>query len=206
MYTSIDFVKSLGGLGADGFLVKMIEIADEYINSETKDDFSQLEEGVAKVFDGDDRPIVLVYPRLVSLSKLEYLSNYSTDTWSEYDLDSGLYTYGKGWVTVDSDWTQPYRAWRLTRKKGRTVFPKGLQNIKVTGNWGWSAVPKLIELVSATIAKELSSKFVTELSSERLGDYSYNNVVKQVNKTVESLSIENVLMDFKLHKMMGVMV
>lgn len=204
MYTTVNFVKSLGGLGTTDFLAKMVGIADEYINSETKDDFSGLEEGEAKVFDGEDLSYVLVYPRLTNLSKLEYLSNYSTNDWSEYDLSSGLYTYGKGWVLVNSDWTQPFRSW-INKRKGRVVFPKGSQNIRVTGNWGWSAVPKQIELVSATIAKELSTKFVTELSSERLGNYSYNNMTKKINQTVESLSIENLLIDFKLHKILGVL-
>lgn len=206
MYTTVDFVQSLGGSGEIEFIAKMIEVADEYINSETQDNFSQLEEDEAKIFDGRDLPHVLVRPRLVFMTKLEYLSDYETNTWTEYDLSTGIYSFGKGWVLVDSSWSQPYRSWIKKTSKPRVVFPKGFQNIRVTGNWGWASVPKQIDLVSATLARELSSKFVTELSSERLGDYSYNNLSKQVQKTVEGLSIENILLDFKLHKIVGVLV
>lgn len=202
MYSDVTLVKSLGGVGGNDVLALLISSADEYINSETLDDFSELQNGVAKVFDGSGSSIVLTNPKLSALSKLEYLSDYKNDVWSECDLSSGIFTFGKGWVIVDSGWTQSYRTW-FVGKTGRTVFPKGLQNIRVTGDWGWNSVPAQIRLASATLAAQLSVKVSSELSSERLGDYSYTKRAKDLLKSVESLSIQGIIDEFRLHKLVG---
>ena len=66
--------------------------------------------------------------------------------------DDGDRTYENTWATTDYDLMPenavahgtPY-AWVEVTPQGRYTFPKQLKGTKITGTWGWSAVPVTIK-------------------------------------------------------------
>lgn len=56
------------------------------------------------------------------------------------------------------------------------VFAKGTQNIEITGTFGYTSVPKLVEelatLIVIRIMREKSLGMTDEITEERIGDYS----------------------------------
>ena len=56
------------------------------------------------------------------------------------------------------------------------VFAKGTQNILITGKFGYSVIPKLVEelatLIVIRIMREKSLGMTDEITEERIGDYS----------------------------------
>lgn len=178
-----------------------IKVAEGIVNKETGDNFSRKDVNVVKLFDGDGTLQVLVTPYLINLTKVEV--KIDSDSWEEYLLD-GL-RWGPGYVMIDSEWRQPYRRWRRTLASecyqlGRSVFPRGTKNIKLTGDWGWESVPDVIRQATAFIASNLLASNKIE-TSERLGDYSVNYGSKSSRELVTKL-VEY----YRLHKIIGVLV
>lgn len=151
-YCTPDKVESWSGKTyRDETLVQTaIESACELIERETKDSFA-LEATTAKLFDGDGRALLLVHPTLNNLTKVETYDEV-VESWTEIALIAlvirkTLLKYRK--FPRDFPAHRGRRYWFYTWKP---YFPVGTQNIRITGDWGWPAVPKSIEILAAKFA------------------------------------------------------
>ena len=101
--------------------------------------FYQTASGVARYFTSDSSS-ELVIDDLVSIDT----NGLTTDI-------SGNYTYGRTWATTDyvlapfnaSEFDMPYTYIELAQH-GRYAFPTWSKGVKITGTWGFPAVPRAI--------------------------------------------------------------
>lgn len=103
-------------------------------------------------------------------------------------LTSGL---GNDYLAYPANTTQK-NSIKLLGTAVYDLFPKGKQNIKITGKFGYgSAVPADIELVATKLVGAIIQKGLKggEIASERLGDYS----VSFIDEKAEEMGIKEVL-------------
>ena len=96
-----------------------------------------------------------------------------TTSWYTNDADS-IYLDPEAVTTEEGDMAELH----LRLKYKRKLFPSGMGNIKITGTYGWVAVPARIKQAAILLCRaendpSLYPNYDSRLKSEKLGDYSY---------------------------------
>lgn len=133
----------------DVTLQRSLDASEEQVNAFTGRRFSADESAVVRYYDALDRAVVAIDP----------LST-TTDLVVQVDQD-GDGTF-EDTLTINTDFRlDPYNAvalgWPYTSLAALTgtTFPKGSRRIKVTGRWGWPAVPASIKQATLIQASRL---------------------------------------------------
>ncbi|MDY6834829.1 MAG: hypothetical protein SVY53_08555 [Chloroflexota bacterium] len=176
---------------ADLYLRATKELIDAY----TEDEFLPTE-GV-KLFNGSDERFLYVKPRLRSLSKVEIYS--STGEWVEQDTDS--YVWRKAYVEKLTYYEEPRMPDYVRPIKPR--FPKGNENVRLTGTWGAASLPAMIQLIAISLAQHMDGAPDSAIVSERLGSYSVSYEQGGMRKGIPS-NIARDLDEYCLHRWQGV--
>jgi hypothetical protein len=81
-----------------------------------------------------------------------------------------------------------------------TIFVEGFQNIKITYNGGYAAVPDVIQMLCAEFVMQMFDPSILSdlLERERIGDYSYTRAKEYFDKV--SFSKRQMLNSYKLRK------
>lgn len=155
-----------------------IDDAKILIKRHCNQEFDSNEEDVSKYFNGNDGDILDLYPRC-------YVMTAVVDT--SYPLtDLVNLKYGNNFSCLEAEHEIADLGERYRVRTGGfdKMFPLGSNNIKVTGNWGWAAIPDDIvnickELVQRLVIKGLDIRqWMTPFQSERTSDgYSYTKPV-----------------------------
>jgi len=167
--------------GGDAVLEACIESASRAIDGFTGRRFYQIT-ATARVFTAEDSQWLYV-PDLVSVSSLV------TD-------DDGNRVYETTWASTDydlepfnaSDTGHPYTSVEIT-PDGDYSFPVGIRKgVKITGTWGWPAVPDAINeatlIQSARYAKRMAAPFGLD---QNAGDTGQAMSIPSVDPDVKAL-------------------
>ena len=162
-----------------------------YIDNYCNRTFEQ-ESVTYKLYDGSGTSELLI-DDLLTLTKIETLDE-------ENNVDETLDSTDDYWLYPANE-TPKNRIRINTANAPIAVFPKGHQNIKVTGTFGQSAsVPEDIRLVAtklvAGIISEKNLDIAGEIKSEKLGEYSVT--LQDVERQANHLGIKEVLDRYRL--------
>ncbi|MEW6613938.1 MAG: hypothetical protein AB1401_00480 [Thermodesulfobacteriota bacterium] len=171
-YCTEDIVSLWVSLTGKSTTVKnvLMEAATEYVDNATGDKFVK-EDGAAKLFDGMGSEVLKVWPKLRSITKLEVMDD--AGDWEEVSSDE--YRIADNWIE---------------RTDG--TFPNGIDNVRVTGNWGWTSTPNIIKLVTGRIAAVMLEQ-KGQITSETIGAYSVTTGKDG------AITVEQVLNMYRLH-------
>lgn len=165
---------------ADSVIEGKIDDAKIFIKTHCKQEFDVSEEGVAKYFNGNDGDILDLYPRCYAVTAIVDNSYALTDLVN--------LKYGDNFSNLEAKYPIASLGLRYRRTRAITegfdkMFSLGSNNIKVTGNWGWAAIPDDIinackQIVERLVIKRLDIRsWTTPFQAERTPDgYSYNKV------------------------------
>ncbi|MCK5492977.1 MAG: hypothetical protein KAJ14_07695 [Candidatus Omnitrophica bacterium] len=164
----------------------MKDYIDNYCGREFED------ESVShKLYDGDGTKELLM-DDLITFTKIEILDedgniDYTIDASDEY------YIY-------PANKTPKTRIILNAFNAPVTIFPRGCQNVKVYGTFGYAeTVPNAIELVAtklvAGIIGEKNPDIAGEIKEEKLGEYRVE--MQEISKMANHLSIEKILDQYR---------
>lgn len=175
----------------DDQINEWIDAVDTYIDNYCNRTFEE-ESATYKLYDGSGTSELLI-DDLLTLTKIEMLDE-------DNDVDETLDSEDEYWL-YPANKTPKNRIRINTANAPISIFPKGHQNIKVTGKFGQSeSVPEDIRLVAtklvAGIISEKNLDIAGEIKSERLGEYSVT--LQDVEKQANHLGIKEVLDRYRL--------
>jgi len=158
---------------------RAIAFASAWIELQTGDVFED-EPSTAKVFSPkqDDRSLLWVTPRLRSLTSVEVRDD-TASTWETLVI-TGIEVGTKGAY--------------IRHIQG--VFPQGTDTVRITGDWGWTAVPSIIREVCAEVAAMRLNQQIGQVQAERMaagGSVKFN----------DDISLRKLLWKYTLHKFTG---
>jgi len=144
--------------------------AQQLIDQETQRNFKADTNASERLYDGNDR-VDLVIDDCVEITKVEVGSNYYGDSFTEIEEGgtSGYYLFPNNY----SEQGLPIRKVHLRNR----YWIQGIQNMRITAKWGYSAsVPADISFV-ATMLSALMYKYgrsgaIGGIKSEKIGEYS----------------------------------
>ena len=97
------------------------------------------------------------------------------------ELDAGWWTWDQASVFVDlttsgSGIFDPELAYMRSRSQQQGIFPKGFENIRIKGTYGYAVVPEPIKRLCIILVQhdndpDLYTSYLYD--SEKIGDYSY---------------------------------
>jgi len=155
----------------------IVEGAERKVEELTKDVFYP--KAFVKYFDGKGKDRMFLNFTATVLTVTEILV-------FGVELDSSWWTFDEQSVYLDPEAASAgLPELHLRMKETRALFPKGNNNIKITGTIGHLTCPApikraIIMLCRAENDSSLYSQYNSGFESERLGDYSYK---KQTTKT-----------------------
>ena len=170
----------------DDQINEWIDAVEAYIDNYCNRTFEQ-ESATSKLYDGSGTSELLI-DDLLSLTKVETLDE-------DNEVDETIDSTDEYWL-YPANTTPKYRIRINTANAPIAVFPKGHQNIKVTGTFGQSeSVPEDIRLAAtklvAGIIAEKNLDIAGEIKSEKLGEYQIT--VQDVEKQANHLGIDKIL-------------
>jgi len=170
----------------DSQITEWISVVKEYIDDYCGREFEQ-ESATYKLYDGDGSRELLI-DDLLTLTKIEILNE---DGEVEYTIDGShdYYLYPANKTPKTRIILEP-----LNADIGH--FPKGRQNVKITGTFGFaSTVPEDISFAAtklvAAIIQEGNYDIGSEIKSEKLGEYTVT--YQEVSEMAERLGINDIL-------------
>lgn len=163
---------------------------EAYINNYCGCEF-ETESASNKLYDGNGTREILI-DELLTLTKIEILDE---DGNVDYTLDNDDYY----WLYPAND-TPKKRIVINSANAPIGWFSKGNQNVKITGNFGYSSsVPTDIELIAtklvAGIIGEKNLDIAGEIKSEKLGEYAVS--MQDISKMANHLEIIEVMNKYR---------
>lgn len=139
----------IGDTGDDATLQRALDASEEQVNTYTGRRFTADGAAVVRYYDALDKGIVSIDP-LSSVTDLAVAVDQDGDGTFEdtltIDVDYRLAPYNA--LALSQPWTS------LIAQTG-TTFPSGTRRIRVTGRWGWPAVPASIKQATLIQAARL---------------------------------------------------
>jgi len=121
---------------------------------------------------GKNRIDLNLNPDILTITEIQISGVVLPESWYAYDKNS-IYLDPSN---ADDDISN--LAELLLRLKTKALFPLGMNNIKITGTYGWTSCPSAIKKAAVILCSyENDSTLYTayeNLSSDSLGDHSYN--------------------------------
>jgi hypothetical protein len=182
-YTTKTKVAYLLGVEESVIQDEWLEWAEEELEERTQKVFREITV-TNKRYDGtgSDELILDEYP-ITAITKIEYLYQYQpTEVWLE--LASTYYRlYTKnGIIKLTPD---------LSGLTDIDAFEEGVQNIRITYKYGYTVVPKIVELLATLLTAQKYQIYLDQvdgtISSERIGDYSVNFAVGNAEVKISDL-------------------
>lgn len=164
-YATVEEMKariSMQGAEADGDLLEHLLAASREIERKTARNFNQSAAAVARFFDGSGRPKLRI-DDLLSISA----EGIAVDTGLDGAFATTFDPATESWVVQEpynaSELGEPFTALRLLPLSGATasvgevlsVWPAGRRNVRITGGWGWAAVPAAIKELCVKLARDI---------------------------------------------------
>jgi hypothetical protein len=151
----------------------VIDRAEQLIEKITKDYFYAKDFVIYLSGNGKDRLDLGLAPTVLTVTEIKISGVVLTTSWWTYDGQS-VYLNPESAIGSAGD---PELLLRL--KYEQNLFPVGVNNIKITGTYGWATCPKAIKLAAIKLCQAendptLYPTYDPSLSSERIGDYSYS--------------------------------
>lgn len=171
-YADADALKALKVQGAvldlsafsDEELEADIELAEFIIEKYTNTIF-YLKTAETNLLDGTGDRVLFVYPKvpypLVSVTEVLEVDELGQTLWTFETPDDFWYDG----YSLQKNWTDRESGRRGASRSGGVTWPKGVRNIKVTGNWGRASVPAPITRATLLLAAEMLKPGSTKLSS-----------------------------------------
>jgi len=182
-YTTKTKVAYLLGVEESVIQDEWIQWSEEELEERTQKAFREITV-TNKCYDGSgsDELILDEYP-ITEVTKIEYLYQYQpTEIW--YLLAAQYYKlYTKnGIVKLTPD---------LSGLTDIDAFEEGVQNIRITYKYGYTVVPKIVELLATLLTAQKYQIYLDQvdgtISSERIGDYSVNFAVGNAEVKISDL-------------------
>lgn len=158
---------------SDTYLDGLISRAERMIKRLTEQDFSS-ELATAKDVDGSGNTTLGLDIRLYSIDSIVVDTSIMTDyVYLKYGDNYSL-------LKFDPDPVYAYRSHRNYSSAFSYIFSFGVENITITGDWGWSAVPDDIKTLDKMLVRNLSINDANARGAsgpfltEKIGDYSYS--------------------------------
>jgi len=172
-------------------ITEWIEAIEAWINTYCGREFEQ-ESATFKLYDGSGSRELLI-DDLLTLSKIETLDE-DGDVDETLDNTNQYYLY-------PANKTPKYRIVINSANASIAIFPRGRQNIKITGTFGYSVtIPEDVRLAAtklvAGIIEEKNIDIAGEIKSERLGEYAIT--VQDVEKMANHLGIKDILNQYRI--------
>ena len=177
---------ALPEVDACGDTIQYLRRAQRLVKAHCKQDFWYSALATARLVDGNAKNVIQLPVRCYSITavtmdsgdiydyvKLEHSNNF---TLLRYDAGSSYDEVSIGDV--------------LVTKTGK-FFTKGVENLSITGNWGWASCPDDVEDATYLVAEKLVLKdanshqksIASPYTSEKFDDYSYSK--KQDGSTID---------------------
>ena len=164
---------------------QIIDSVESLINKITKDAFISTAFVVYRNGSGTDYLNLGLTQDVLTVTEIKIAGIELSDSWYTYD-DVSVYLDPE--AATGDDLPELY----LRLKYKTVLFPKGTGNIKITGTYGWSAIPTVIKQAAVILCKaendpSLYPSYDSQLKSEKLGDYAYV-LSDQVKTTTTGIS------------------
>ena len=170
----------------------IINQIEAWIEEITKDFFYA--KAFVKYLDGNgkDRLFLGFVPDVLSVTEVLIAGIELTSTWYTSDANS-VYLDPEAVTTEEGDMAELH----LRMKYERTLFPRGMGNIKVTGTYGVASCPVAIKRIAIILCRANNDSTLYPASSgafksERLGDYSYTKMSPSEAGTTSWTGIDEV--------------
>jgi hypothetical protein len=182
-YTTKAKISALTGIAEADIQTDWLDWADAEIEEAAGEDFGVAASEILKIDGPGSGTLILPKYPILTITKIEcdgveWTGAEITDTFAIY-LDEGIIKVKEG-LNLDNVGLDE-------------VFAKGTQNIEITGTFGYTAVPKLVEelatLIVIRIMREKSLGMTDEITDESIGDYSvkYRENKYDLIQTIEDL-------------------
>jgi len=167
-----------------------ISAAENYINNYTNRPEGFENSSETKYYDGNGKTEIQI-DHFNSITSVDILENQGND--SEFSLTEGA---ENDYITFPYNENTKYKL-KMTLNSKIGSFLSGAKRIKVTANFGYSTIPKDIELATTMLVAKIVEKGQRggDVQQERLGDY--NVVINQLNKDAIELNIPQMLNRYK---------
>jgi hypothetical protein len=210
MYASVSNVRAHKVAGAtvdlsmyeDSEITAALEISESFINAHIQRVFGVTED-VSKIVDGTGSEQLFFSPYFAGpVQEVTAVDEVDEDGESTYSYELTDFVVRPYFLRLrEDDQSDPRRG--LLRCKGR--WPKGTQNIKITGTWG-EAVPTAVQRASILLALEALIPGSTQLTpcgvaGERWEDYEIRYAQGGAPPSVDSTGfdyIDRLLAPFKI--------
>lgn len=163
---------------AQAFIEARITEAEFIIKHLTQQDFDK-ESAVEKIYDGNGQDILHLRKRLYTLTSFKIDDvDYTTEVVLKYGDDCSN-------LRLDIEEVMENRLKFFYGWDKGGFFPESTNNLKIKGDWGWSAVPTEIKTLCKKLVENLIlwrknlRTTVGPLLSEKIGDYSYTKMGAQ---------------------------
>jgi len=154
-----------------------IDRAEQLIERLTKDYFYSKALEMYRGGNGQNRLLLNLQPHILAVTEIKVLGIALATSWWTYDVNSVYLNPESATGGIDD----PEFLLRTKSKKG--LFPKGINNIKITGTYGWTACPPAIKQATIILCRyendeTLYTKY-DDLVTDKLGDASYGRGSKK---------------------------
>jgi|GEM_PF-6775518 len=183
-YTNKTLVSNMIGISEDDVQDDWLDWATAQVDARTFQTFADVE--VVERYDGSGcDELLLNHSPIISISKIEYLQDGHMDVWLEFDKDYTVFYADEGRLRLVED----------VNGQEHTSFYRGVQNWKITYKYGYSEIPRLVELLATLLVIELyqikRDGASGVVASERIGAYSISyatsGAVVPVKNLIEEL-------------------
>jgi hypothetical protein len=181
-YTNKTLVSQLIGVTESDILDDWLDWATAQVDTLTERTWADVT--VVERYDGTDSDeLYLDNVPVIALTKLEYLQDGATNTWLEFDLNYAVLYKDEGRIKLAE----------TINGQETTYFHEGVQNWRVTYEYGVEDIPDEVRLLASLLTVKLyninlSGKAGT-VKSETIGAYSisYGTTVVPVDDLIEQL-------------------
>ncbi|MFX0084282.1 MAG: hypothetical protein ACFFAU_01310 [Candidatus Hodarchaeota archaeon] len=180
-YTTKTIVANLTGKSESDIKDEWLTWADDKIETATGEVFTAATTETLEIDGTGDKVLILPKYPIIEITKIECDGvDIGTDQFTIY-YDEGIISVIEG-INVDY--------YGLDE-----VFAKGTKNIQITGKFGYSAVPKMVEeLATLLVIQTMLIKYPNlEVDSEKIGDYSVTykktgNIKNTIDEIIDMLT------------------
>jgi len=174
----------------DDQINEWIDAAEAWINKYCGREFEQ-ESATSKLYDGDGTKELLV-DDVLTVTRIETLDE-------ERNVNDTLDNTDYYWLYPANE-TPKWKIVIDSRNAPIAVFPRGRQNIRVVGTFGYSvSVPADVELAATKIVAAIIRESVTDVTglikSESLGDYSVT--FADIDKIADRTGVKDILRHYR---------
>lgn len=175
----------------DSQISEWISAAEAWINTYCGREFEQ-ESSTYKLYDGSGTKELLI-DDLLTFTKVETLD-------LDGDVDETVDSSSMYWL-YPANKSPKYKIRLNPANSPVSVFPKGHQNIKVTGTFGYSSsVPSDVKLATTKLVgamiRESQTDVTAQIESEKLGEYSVT--FSDISKLADRLGVKDILNQYRI--------